>query len=61
MKTYDAVLIVKHRISCVCTDEDLSEGFAFEDLVRDLITSEGLMGIVDDEHVIVSIEQEVQK
>jgi hypothetical protein len=58
---YDAVVTMRYIISNVCHDEELAEGLTFDVLARDLIESEGVIGLADDEPEIVSIEQRVRE
>lgn len=62
MKVYDAIVTIRARISSVMNEDDERQGLEFEVLVRDLIESEGLVGVADDDVMnhpdIVSIVRE---
>lgn len=54
----DAVVTMKFLIRDVCSEGDLGPGETLEDLVRDLIESEGgVLGLVEDEGEVVSIRE----
>lgn len=53
----DATITVKFKLSDVCNHEDLeTTGMTFEEMVRHLISEEGIFDLVEDDGEIVSIE-----
>lgn len=54
----NARVIVEYTIRDICDQSDLDDtGLTFEQMVRDLIASEGILGLCDLPETIVSIEQ----
>lgn len=56
----NAVVVVRFRISNICDERDLEQR-SLEDIVRKLIDDEGLIGVVDDDSIIVSVIGEPSK
>jgi hypothetical protein len=57
----DAIVTVKFKLSNMCNEEDLIEtGMTFEEMVKNLISEEGIMGLVDADEMdgeIISVEE----
>lgn len=55
----DAKIVVEFIISNVCSKDDIEDtGLSFEQIVKDVIDNEGLMGLVDDpQGRIISIRE----
>ena len=53
----DAELIIKFKFENVCTPEDAPHTADFEKIVRNVIESEGLFGVVNDDFEILEIKQ----
>ena len=56
----DALVVVKFLIRDVCSEADFGPGELHESLdslVRDLIQEEGILGVAEDEHEVVSIRE----
>lgn len=54
----DAKVTIVYRINNVCTKEDLIQaGMTFEEMVRDLINEEHIVGVAEDDPEIVSVEE----
>jgi hypothetical protein len=51
----DAYCTIRFRLNDVV--EDLAPGETLEDIVRDLIASEGILGLTDDQGEIVAIRE----
>jgi hypothetical protein len=56
--TFDAEVTVTFILNDICNDSDLDEYNSFEELVRDLLESEGITGLIDnDDYIIQSIKK----
>ena len=54
-----AVITARFHMPSVCNPEDLEDtGLSFEQMVKHLISEEGLFGVVDDDWEILSVEEE---
>jgi len=53
----NALITVKFKLSDVCNPEDLKNtGMTFEEMVRYLISEEGIFGLVEDNGDVINIE-----
>jgi hypothetical protein len=53
----NAIIIVKFKLSDVCNPEDLEDtGMTFEEMVRYLISEEGIFSLVEDNGEVINIE-----
>ena len=53
----NATITVKFKLSDVCNPEDLeTTGMTFEEMVRYLISEEGIFDLVEDDGEIISVE-----
>jgi hypothetical protein len=53
----NATITVKFKLSDVCNPEDLeSIGITFEEMVRYLISEEGIFSLVEDNGEVINIE-----
>jgi len=53
----NAIITVKFKLLNLCNPEDLeSMGMTFEEMVRNLISEEGIFGLVEDGGEIISVE-----
>jgi len=58
LSNLNAQITVTYTMRNICSQQDLNKlGMTLEEMVRDLVSSEGLMGVVEDDYTIESIEE----
>jgi hypothetical protein len=58
MSNLSATITVTYTMRNICSQQDLDTlGMTLDEIVRDLVSSEGLLGLVEDNYTIESIKE----